>query len=97
LTGVVFHPNSAAASRTTNAAVTAPATIFQKLFGMTLPLGEHMERATYTVAEVAAILGVNHKGVYDAIKRGEIRALKIGGRIVVPRLVIEAMLRGDEQ
>lgn len=54
-----------------------------------------VERATYTVDETAALLGIDRKGAYAAIKRGEIRAIKLGGRIVVPMAAIEQMLNGS--
>lgn len=55
------------------------------------------KRATLTVDEAAAHLGIGRNSAYEAIKRGEIPALRIGGRIVVPRAALEQMLAGAGQ
>lgn len=49
------------------------------------------ERRTLTVLEVAQALGVGRQTIYDAIERGEIRCIRIGRRIVVPRDVLAEM------
>lgn len=46
------------------------------------------ERRTLTVVEVAEALGVGRQTVYDAIARGDIRCIRIGRRIVIPRDVL---------
>ncbi len=50
------------------------------------------KRATLTVDEAAAHLGVGRNAAYEAIRRGEIPALRIGGRILVPRVALERLL-----
>ena len=40
--------------------------------------------ATYTVKEVAGLLGLSLGGTYQAIRAGEIPAKRIGGRWIVP-------------
>lgn len=52
-------------------------------------------RVTFTVDEAAARLGIGRNAAYEAIKRGELPALKIGRRIVVPRAAFERLLAGD--
>lgn len=42
------------------------------------------ERLTTDIPTLAAELGVSRNGLYEAAKRGEIRTIKIGTRIVVP-------------
>ncbi len=37
-------------------------------------------------------MGVGRNAAYEAIKRGEIPALRIGGRILVPRVALERLL-----
>ncbi len=49
-------------------------------------------RVTYTVDEVAERLGVGRNAAYDAIKRRELPALRIGRRIVVPRAALDRLL-----
>jgi excisionase family DNA binding protein len=43
-----------------------------------------IERLAYTAAEVAVMLGVSERHVYESCKRGELPHLKIGRRIVFP-------------
>ena len=42
------------------------------------------ERQTLTVEEAAEILGIGRNSAYEAIRRGEIPALRLGRRLVVP-------------
>lgn len=54
-----------------------------------------LQRRAYSVPEVARILGVGDTAVRNAIARGELRVVRVGGRIVVP-LTAMAKLLGDE-
>lgn len=54
-------------------------------------IGEE-QRLTYSVDEVAAILGISRSAVYDCIARGEIPARRLGRRIVVVRAALETFL-----
>jgi len=47
---------------------------------------------TYTVEEVATILGVLRNAVYAAIHRGEIPRIKVGGRIVITKAFVDRLL-----
>ena len=49
-------------------------------------------KAVFDVAEVAEIFEMNPWVIYDLIKRKEMRAVKIGRLVKVPRHVIEEML-----
>lgn len=49
-------------------------------------------RLTYTVEEVAEMLGLSRSAVYECIARGEIPAKRVGRRLVVVRTVLEAFL-----
>ncbi len=51
-----------------------------------------MERLTYTVPEVAMMLGISRASAYTHVRTGEIPSISIGGRIVIPRRVIDEML-----
>ena len=51
-------------------------------------------RATYTVEEVARILGVSRGSAYEAVRRGTIPALRILNRWVVPKPALEGLLSG---
>jgi excisionase family DNA binding protein len=51
-------------------------------------------RRTITVAEAAAQLGVSLPSVYAAMKRGDLPAVRVGARWLVPKAPFEALLRG---
>lgn len=54
-----------------------------------------MERSTMTVEEAARVLGISRSSAYECVRRGELRAVRLGRRLVVPRLVVEQLLAGD--
>jgi excisionase family DNA binding protein len=49
-------------------------------------------RAVLTVKEAADTLGIGINQAYDAIKSGQIPSLKIGKRIIIPRVALERKL-----
>ena len=49
-------------------------------------------RRTYTVPEVAEMLGISRSTAYECVRRGEIPSLKLAGRVVIPRTAFEAFL-----
>ncbi len=51
-------------------------------------------RATLTVPQAGAILGIGRNSAYDAARKGEIPTIRIGGRILVPRTRFERLLDG---
>ena len=51
-----------------------------------------MERATYTIEEVAEILGIGRSSAYQAARSREIPTIRIGKRLLVPRIALERML-----
>ena len=51
-----------------------------------------MERDVLTVEEAAQRLGIGRGSAYEAARRGEIPIIRIGRRILVPRLAFERML-----
>ncbi len=51
-------------------------------------------RDTLTVDEAAARLGIGRNAAYAAVKRGEIPALRLGKRILVPRAALDRLLTG---
>lgn len=54
------------------------------------------KRLTYTVPEVAKLLGLSTSSAYKAVKCGQIPSLTFGGRIVVPRRAIDEMFLLDQ-
>ena len=51
------------------------------------------ERLTLTVEETARVLGIGRQLAYDRVKTGEIPAIRVGRRLLVPRWALEKMLR----
>ena len=52
------------------------------------------ERLVLSVAETAMALDLSINSTYEAIRRGEIPSVRIGGRILVSRRAIEDLLTG---
>ena len=50
------------------------------------------QKVTYTVVEVAELLGISRTSAYECVRRGEIPSLTLGRRVVVPRRAFDAML-----
>lgn len=55
------------------------------------------KKQTLTVDEAARCLGIGRNSAYEAIARGEIPAVKIGKRLLVPKVVFEKWLSGGSQ
>jgi excisionase family DNA binding protein len=51
-------------------------------------------RLTLRVEEAAVLLGISRGLAYELINRGELPALRLGRRIVVPRAALEAFVAG---
>jgi excisionase family DNA binding protein len=49
-------------------------------------------KSVFDVPEVAEILEVTPWAIYEAIKRGDVRAVRIGRLLKIPRQVLEGML-----
>lgn len=52
----------------------------------------YVARHTHSVAEAAEALGISTPAAYAAIRRGELPHLRIGRRIVVPKLALLRLL-----
>ncbi len=51
-----------------------------------------MKSATLSVEETAEILGIGRNSAYEGVRTGEIPSIRIGKRILVPRLALERIL-----
>jgi excisionase family DNA binding protein len=47
---------------------------------------------TYTVEEAARLLGVSRGVGYEAARRGELPTIRLGRRLLVPKVALERML-----
>lgn len=55
-----------------------------------------VERQTYTVDEVAGVLGVSRGVAYDQVREGAIPAMRLGKRWVIPKVRFDAWLSGGD-
>lgn len=53
------------------------------------------ERLTLTVAEAAELLGISRGMAYECVRTGQLPAVRMGGRILVPKKRLEALLSGE--
>lgn len=51
-----------------------------------------IERDTLTVEEAARVLGIGRNAAYDGVRDGAIPSIRIGKRIVVPRVALARLL-----
>lgn len=54
-----------------------------------------LERQTLTVPEAAKILGIHVQTAYVWARRGDIPAIRLGGRLLVKRAELERMLGAE--
>lgn len=50
------------------------------------------ERLTLTVNEVAHLLGLSRGTTYEAVRTGQIPSIRIGQRVIIPRVALIKML-----
>lgn len=55
-----------------------------------------MVRWTVTVEEAAEILGISRSSAYECVHRGELRAIRLGRRLVIPRSALAELLGANE-
>jgi excisionase family DNA binding protein len=55
-----------------------------------------MERRTYTVEEAAKMLGIGRSMAYEAVRTGQIKGIRIGARVLIPKHVIDRLLDAQE-
>ncbi len=55
-------------------------------------MGNNNERLTYDVGMAAKLLGLSRNSAYLACLNGQLPHLKIGKRILIPRIALERML-----
>ena len=55
------------------------------------------QQRAYTVAEAAEVLRVSPWLVREACRRGQLRSIRLGVRIIIPGTAIEAFLAGESE
>ena len=53
-----------------------------------------MELLTYSVEEVAEMLGIARNNAYERVRRGDIPSIRMGRRLLIPRERFHALLNG---
>jgi excisionase family DNA binding protein len=53
------------------------------------------QKRALRVNEVAALYGISRSTIYKIMSDGRLRTVKIGGRRLIPRDAIEALISGD--
>ena len=51
-----------------------------------------MEKLVLTIEEGRKALGIGRNSMYEAVRRGEIPALRIGRRLVIPKAALDRIL-----
>ncbi len=55
-----------------------------------------VDRLGYSIEEFAKHVGIGRTLAYQAASRGEIPTRRIGNRLIVPRVALDAWLAGDD-
>lgn len=56
-----------------------------------------VEKSTLTICEAAKILGVSRGLAYQLAREGKIPVIRLGKRIVVPKLSLQKLLSGESK
>jgi len=54
-------------------------------------------RLVFTVEEAAQLLGISRSFAYEAVQRGDIPSMRIGRRILVPKVALQRLLEQEDQ
>jgi excisionase family DNA binding protein len=57
-------------------------------------MAQDEQQATYSVEQAAKILGIGRNTAYEAANSGEIPTIRIGRRVLVPKVWLDALLNG---
>ena len=49
-------------------------------------------RRTYDIAEAGRLLGIGRNQAYEAAKRGDFPTIRIGKRLLVPKIALDRLL-----
>lgn len=54
------------------------------------------DRLVYSVAEAGKLLGLSRGSMYEAIHTGRIPSVRVGRRILIPRIALNRLLEGND-
>ena len=52
------------------------------------------DRLVLTIEEAARLLRIGRTGAYEAARRGDLPVIRIGRRMLVPRVALDKLLKG---
>ncbi|MCS7080471.1 MAG: helix-turn-helix domain-containing protein [Meiothermus sp.] len=55
-----------------------------------------LQKLAFSVEEAAQLLGLHPNTVRNLIARGELKATRVGRRILIPRIALERLLEGKD-
>ncbi len=53
----------------------------------------HMEKMAYRIPEAVQVTGIGRSKLYELIQQGSLKAIKVGGRTLITRAELEALLQ----
>ncbi len=53
------------------------------------------DRLTFTVPQVARLLGIGRGLAYELVRQGKLPALRFGRRLLIPRVALMRLLAGE--
>ena len=59
--------------------------------------GSALSQRTYSVTDVAHIFGVTPSHIWRLCQRGDISSIRLGGRILIPRVEVDRILSSPNQ
>ncbi len=57
---------------------------------------ENSERLVYSVAEAGKLLHLSRSLMYESVRTGQIPSIRIGRRILIPRIALARLLEGND-
>ena len=57
-------------------------------------MDSELKAATYRIEEAAKVLGISRNACYEAARKGEVPTVRIGKRLLVPKVALEKLLNG---
>jgi len=52
-------------------------------------------RLTVSVPEAAKLLGLSRSSTYEAVRRGDLPSIRVGGRVLIPIQRLEALINSE--
>jgi len=53
----------------------------------------HMEKMAYRIPEAVQVTGIGRSKIYQLVHEGSLKVIKIGGRTLIARAELEALLQ----